>query len=389
MKANRYVAKTIYVLDQLDQKTHNAPPVLLLSSAGTGKTSTVRKYCEYMDYNLITLIPSQCSGDDVLGLQIVDHETNRMKRLTPSWFNRMKDIMKNGKRTVLFIDEISTCDAYIQGPLLDLIFSHNLGEEALPENVFIVAAGNYSSDLNNEFRMSAPLVNRFLLLNLEKSDYSINEIINNVFEDMDSKEDIGKFLGIEKKKNFKPLNSFDKFTSWIKTSKEIIFGKTNVEEDPDIGLLGFTSVRSLTYCLKFAKEYFNTFDDNEWIRVVGDTLGSSNKRDTKSGDGIPMRSILDTYKDEFLSDDEETTNESIIDICKRMKRMGISDIDLEKLSTILDMMDPSDLTEEDINEFKTLNNVTTAEDWSNDKLIKVISKFTEITKASKSSRNKK
>ena len=389
MKANRYVAKTIYVLDKLDQKTHNAPPVLLLSSAGTGKTSTVRKYCEYMDYNLITLIPSQCSGDDVLGLQIVDHETNRMKRLTPSWFNRMKDIMKNGKRTILFIDEISTCDAYIQGPLLDLIFSHNLGEETLLENVFIVAAGNYSSDLNNEFRMSAPLVNRFLLLNLEKSDYSINEIINNVFEDMDSKEDVGKFLGIEKKKNFKPLNNFDKFTSWIKTSKEIIFGKTNVEEDPDIGLLGFTSVRSLTYCLKFAKEYFNTFDDNEWIRVVGDTLGSSNKRDTKSGDGIPMRSILDTYKDEFLSDDEETTNESIIDICKRMKKMGISDIDLEKLSTILDMMDPTDLTEEDINEFKTLNNVTTAEDWSNDKLIKVISKFTEITKASKSSRNKK
>ena len=202
MKANRYVAKTIYVLDKLDQKTHNAPPVLLLSSAGTGKTSTVRKYCEYMDYNLITLIPSQCSGDDVLGLQIVDHETNRMKRLTPSWFNRMKDIMKNGKRTILFIDEISTCDAYIQGPLLDLIFSHNLGEETLLENVFIVAAGNYSSDLNNEFRMSAPLVNRFLLLNLEKSDYSINEIINNVFEDMDSKEDVGKFLGIEKKKNF-------------------------------------------------------------------------------------------------------------------------------------------------------------------------------------------
>lgn len=389
MKANRYVAKTIYVLDKLDQKTHNAPPCLLLSSAGTGKTSTVRKYCEYMDYNLITLIPSQCDSSDVLGLQIVDHETNRMKRLTPSWFNRMKDIMQNGKRTVLFIDEISTCDAYIQGPLLDLIFSHNLGEETLPENVFIVAAGNYSSDLNNEFRMSAPLVNRFLLLNLEKSDYSINEIINNVFEDMESKEDIGKFLGIEKKKNFKPLNNFDKFTSWIKTSKEIIFGKTNVEEDPDIGLLGFTSVRSLTYCLKFAKEYFDTFDDNEWIRVVGDTLGSSNKRDTKSGDGIPMRSILDTYKDEFLSDDEETTNESIIDICKRMKKMGISDIDLEKLSTILDMMDPSDLTEEDINEFKTLNNVTTAEDWSNDKLIKVISKFTEITKASKSSRNKK
>lgn len=378
MKANRYIAKAIYTVDQMDKESNGerSIPLLILSHAGQGKTSTVRLYCKYMDYNLVTIIPSQNSSDDVLGIQsVVD---GRLTRLTPSWFNHLEEIMKNGKRTILFIDEISTCDSYIQGPLLDLIFSHSLGERKLDSNCLIIAAGNYAVDLNNDFRMTAPLVNRFLLLNLEKGDYSINEILNNTFDDLKTEKEIGKFLGLERPKDFKPLYSFEKFVNWIKTSKDVIFGKTNIEDDPDIGLLGFTSVRSLTYCLEYAKKYFTLFDDNDWIRIVGDTLGTSNKRDTKSGDGMPMRNIFDSYKEEFIVDTDTKVTESISDICRRMKKMGFSSADLEKINSMLDMLDPKDITDQDITEFMDLDNVLNPSDYEDGNVIKVIQKFADF-----------
>lgn len=395
MKANRYIAKAIYTVDQMDKESNgkNSVPILLLSHAGMGKTSTVRMYCKYMDYNLVTIIPSQSSSDDVLGIQsVVD---GSLTRLTPSWFNHLKEIMKNGKRTILFIDEISTCDSYIQGPLLDLIFSHNLGEEKLPQNVLVLAAGNYAVDLNNDFRMTAPLVNRFLLLNLEKADYSINEILNNTFDELKTEKEIGKFLGLEKVKDFKPLYSFEKFVNWIKTSKDVIFGKTNIEDDPDIGLLGFTSVRSLSYCLDYAKKYFTLFDDNDWIRIVGDTLGTSNKRDTKSGDGMPMRHILDSYKEEFIADTDTKITESISDVCKRMKKMGYSSADLEKINSMLDMIKPNEITDQDITEFMDLDNILNPNDYEDGEVVKVIQKFANVVKlrdaeaAENSSKNSK
>ena len=334
-----------------------------------------------MDYNLVTIIPSQNSSDDILGLQsVVD---GRLTRLTPSWFNHLEEVMKNGKRTILFIDEISTCDSYIQGPLLDLIFSHSLGERRLDNNCLIIAAGNYAVDLNNDFRMSAPLVNRFLLLNLEKADYSINEILNDTFNDLKTKKDVEKFLGLDILKDFKPMYSFEKFVNWIKTSKELIFGKTSIEDDPDIGLLGFTSVRSLSYCLQYAKKYFSLFDDSDWVRVVGDTLGTSNKRDTKQGNGMPMRNIFDSYKEDFLADNEIKNTESISDICKRMQSMGINKSDIEKVSTILDLINPDDVTNEDIASFTNLDSVTTPEDWQDENFIKLVEKFRDVTRSRK------
>ena len=378
MKANRYIAKAIYTVDQMDKESNgkNSAPLMLLSHAGMGKTSTVRLYCKYMDYNLITIIPSQSSADDILGLQSV--KDGKLVRLTPSWFNHLEEVMKNGKRTILFIDEISTCDSYIQGPLLDLIFSHSLGERRLDSNCLIIAAGNYAVDLNNDFRMTAPLVNRFLLLNLEKADYSINEILNNTFDELKTEKEIGKFLGLEKVKDFKPLYSFEKFVNWIKTSKDVIFGKTNIEDDPDIGLLGFTSVRSLTYCLDYAKKYFTLFDDNDWIRIVGDTLGTSNKRDTKSGDGMPMRHILDSYKEEFIADTDTKITESISDVCKRMKKMGYSAADLEKINAMLDMIKPNEITDQDITEFMDLDSILNPSDYENGDVVKVIQKFAGV-----------
>lgn len=375
MKANEIIAKAIKVVDELNKKGKQLS-VLLLSRAGMGKTTTVRLYCETHDYNLVTIIPSQNAADDILGIQVVDHEKGRMKRLTPSWFNSMVDLMKNGKRTLLFIDEISTCDPYIQGPLLDLIFSRSLGEAKLPNNAFIIAAGNYSSDLNNEFRMSAPLVNRFVLVNLRQEDYNISEILNGGLDKLKNREDKLAYMGLE---DAGKGNTYDfrKLVQWIRKSKEITYGKTSAEEDESLGLLGFTSVRSISYSLMFAEEYMSIFNDNNWIRIIGDTLGSSNKRETNSKNGIPLCNVIKTYEDRFVKDEESANeDETIASICDRITKCGYNAADIQKISKYLDTHNADEITSEDFTAFTNLSNILSAEDLKdNDDIIDICSKF--------------
>ena len=144
MRSNVLISRFVNTLDSMDQAGKRIPG-LLLSHPGFGKTSTIRMFAEYKNYNCVELIPSQYAPDDVVGIQV--YENGSLVRKEPAWFRKVLASAKE-KRTILFIDEITTCNPYIQGPLLDLIFSRSIGEAKLPENVFIIAAGNYSIDLN-------------------------------------------------------------------------------------------------------------------------------------------------------------------------------------------------------------------------------------------------
>ena len=106
MKANKKIARFTRAIDVLDQKGEKIAG-LIMSHAGLGKTSTLRMYCDCMGYNLYTLIPSSYASDDILGLQTVT-KGDKLVRLTPSWFDELSALASNGKRTLLFIDELST-----------------------------------------------------------------------------------------------------------------------------------------------------------------------------------------------------------------------------------------------------------------------------------------
>lgn len=361
MKANRNIAKFISVLDELDRNGIRVPG-MIMSHAGFGKTSTIRMYCDYMDYNLETVIPAQSSYDDFLGIQsMID---GKMVRLTPSWFNKLEKTVKNGKRTILFLDEISACDTYLQGPLLDLIFSRNLGERYLPDNVFIVAAGNYSEDLNNEFKMMDPLVNRFMILNLINSDFSLSELLD-YYEDDDTslsfnnantKERIEKFLDLKRDKS--SAYDFKKFVSWVKTSKEIGFGKTTIEETEE-GLWGFTSIRSLDNSMKFVRLYMNAFNDDLWTRIVGNTLGTSKKHENMSLSTI-IRSNIDLFKVDKIptrkvKNTADNDDVSISDTLRNiLNNSTITDNDIKALNNIIDTTSAGDFSTNDLRIFSEL-----------------------------------
>ena len=317
MESNKHIGQFLETLDDLDKQGLQRPG-LIMSSPGFGKTTTVEAWCKLKDYNLTTLIASNFSSDDILGIEV--RSGDRMERLTPSWYNDLVEKSKNGKRNILFLDEISAADSYIQSPLFNLIFNHKLAGRDLPENTLIVAAGNYSEELGHAFKMTAPLVNRFLILNLVSSDYSFTEILNgNGIYSIKDDDELRNYIGITEAKNKKW--SFSKFKNWIMDNRpEFKVGKAEFTDDVELGgLLGFMSLRSFSYSLSFAEAYMAKFNDDIWMRIFGDTLGMSQKRE-----GKPLREILKMNKNYFFGtskNSSEYSTKTMAEICEILRNM--------------------------------------------------------------------
>lgn len=311
MKSNQKISRFLKVLLDINV------PGLIMSSPGLGKTSTVEMFCRLYDINLTTLIASQYAPDDILGIQSV--KDGKLVRLSPSWFDDMIDIAKNGKRNILFIDEITTCDDFIQAPLLNLIFNKSLGKSKLPDNTLIIAAGNYPEDLNNAFNLSNPLVNRFLVLNLTKKDYDIKELMNGEFDRINSEwnpSEVENFLGMKVSgvRDYSPLKK--NLKSLISNQAEV--GKTKVLNSNQTGLVGFSSTRSIRYSLSFMTSCLNQFGlkDKELLGgVMGDSLG-----ETKSG--VQFKELFMTTLNEYeVKHQYEITDQLVNDL---ENCMGIS-----------------------------------------------------------------
>lgn len=342
MQANQYIGQFLETLDNID-KNGGKVAGLIMSSPGFGKTSTIRKWCEYKDYNLTTLIPSHFSVDDLLGLQTKNGD--ELVRLAPTWYKDLTDKAKNGKRNVLFIDELSATMEFLQPPLFNLIFDHSFDDKRLPENTFIVSAGNYAEELNNSFKLTAPLVNRFLLLNVKPEDFDIDELLNDDdIESITDKKDIEAFLGLTKATKHK--YNFDSFKNWVKDNKsEFQWGKAQYTDDIELGgLLGFNSMRSFKYAMTFAQAYMVNFDSSIWMRIFGDTLGLSVKRE-----GQPIRMVLEACSGAFSGG--KTGGNTLIDVCNEILADGLDRDTIKRLEACVNNANINNVTSKDLQRF--------------------------------------
>lgn len=329
MKSNTLMAQFVDILDEIHTETGERIPGIIMSSPGVGKTTTLQKFCELRDYNLTSLIASQYAPDDILGLQSVingdDVENARLRRLTPDWFDKMWEKSKNGKRNVLFLDEISTCDETIQAPLLNLIFQGDVGgRRAIPENTLIIAAGNYTNNLNGAFKMTDPLVNRFMILNVRAEDQDLKEMKTIRFKDLHGDE-LREFLDLIPVEE--PYWDFDKVEREFLYKKIKLSDTYTITNNSEEGLLGIPSTRVVDWCSKFMYHFARKYKSDLWMRVVGDTLGKiyENGKDDK---GFPAREHLISRRDTFVTyngikaSDGKTLVQSILEACDKGKKEG-------------------------------------------------------------------
>ena len=334
MKANKKIARFTRAIDVLDQKGEKIAG-LIMSHAGLGKTSTLRMYCDCMGYNLYTLIPSSYASDDILGLQTVT-KGDKLVRLTPSWFDELSALASNGKRTLLFIDELSTCDAYIQAPLLDLIFSRAVGTIRLPDNI-------------------------------TSNDVNVAEVVERSFGSLKTREDKLRYLGLDSENGSD--YSYSAFQKWVMDKNEISLGRTQTEEVAECGLVGFTSVRSIDFCMKFAECFLSLYNEDDWLDIVGDTPGYSNVRQN-----ILMRTVLQSEKSRFYGGAEE--GESLSELCDLAEKEGVTKTLLSKMEVLMKSMSSDDLTDEDREKFQSFAKVHVLDKGVN----KIISLYTNLCK---------
>lgn len=320
MKGNKLIAKAIRVADELEKQGKNIP-ILLLSHPGYTKTTTVKMYKSAFDYNLVNFIPARYTSDDVVGFESVTEESKKnstTKRLKPSWLVELENLAKNGKRNILFIDELSTTPPFIQGPLLDLIFNKTLGEYSLPDNTIIIAGANYADDLDDSVTLLSPMLNRFMIVNILPEDFDFNEICDFDIDTLKTKEDYINYLDIKESKNAIDFSIIKDYIKTIISNKDVTISKY----DPSIGQLGFLSVRSLSYSLNFLQTYLSLYDDDLWTRIVGDTLGICSK----------LEKCYNSVLDAFIQTQRNSKVNILNEILENIKAGKIRDV-IQILST--------------------------------------------------------
>lgn len=158
-------------------------PVLLLSNPGVGKTTTVYMFAKQRGYEVVELRGNSTTAEEVNGYDVspkdvtFDHPVAAC-HLRPSWFEEVIDNSEKGKRTLLFLDEITTANEFVQAALLKLIFDRACGRELLPEDTLIVSAGNYSSNLTSSMSLLPPVMNRFMIYNVIPSMADLDVFLN-------------------------------------------------------------------------------------------------------------------------------------------------------------------------------------------------------------------
>lgn len=153
--------------------------ICLHGSPGLGKSSIVQQLAEDLEMRLIDLRLSAMQESDVLGIPYVYQ--GEMKFSTPEWWP------DESKPTILFLDELKSAPPAVQTAAYRLILDRSIQNgSVLPNNVFIIAAGNLKEDKTGARDLLPAAANRFglhLLINRElAAEPFLNYAVNKGFD---------------------------------------------------------------------------------------------------------------------------------------------------------------------------------------------------------------
>ena len=132
--------------------------ILGLGAPGVGKSEVIRQIGKKHGFKVIDVRLAQMSEVEIGGLIYPNAERTRTVWLAP-------DILPNeerdGKNTILLLDEITSCAKRVQVAAYQLILDRRIGQYTLPEGTFVVALGNREDDDGVYIHLAGPLADRF------------------------------------------------------------------------------------------------------------------------------------------------------------------------------------------------------------------------------------
>ncbi len=160
--------------------------VLGLGAPGVGKSQVIRQIGDKYGYKVIDIRLAQMSEVEIGGLIYPNEDHTKTKWLSPEI---LPDEERDGKNTILLLDEITSCPKRVQVAAYQLILDRRVGQYTLPEGTFVVALGNREDDDGVYIRLSGPLADRFEIHYLEpnfedwKNDYALKNGVHSYVVD--------------------------------------------------------------------------------------------------------------------------------------------------------------------------------------------------------------
>ena len=140
-------------------------PIFLWGPPGIGKSDIVHQIADSIDAHVIDVRLSLWEPTDIKGIPYFDSNANKMVWAPPMELPDA-EMAAQHKSIVLFLDEMNSAAPAVQAAAYQLILNRKVGTYRLPDNVYIVAAGNREADKGVTYRMPAPLANRFVHLEM-------------------------------------------------------------------------------------------------------------------------------------------------------------------------------------------------------------------------------
>ena len=154
--------------------------VLGLGAPGVGKSELVRQIGRKYGFKVIDIRLAQMSEVEIGGLIYPNADRTRTVWLAP---DILPNEQRDGPRTILLLDEITSCPRRVQVAAYQLILDRRIGQYQLPEGTFVIALGNREDDDGVYIQLAGPLADRFEIHYIEpdfegwKNDYALK---NNV-----------------------------------------------------------------------------------------------------------------------------------------------------------------------------------------------------------------
>lgn len=132
-------------------------PVFVHGPVGVGKSDLIKQIAQEQNRNVIDIRMSQMDLTDLRGIPFYNPDEKQMEWAPPSM------LPKDANDTsIIFLDELNCASPSLQATAYQLILDRRIGEYILPKGVDVIAAGNRDSDKGATFRIAAPLLNRFV-----------------------------------------------------------------------------------------------------------------------------------------------------------------------------------------------------------------------------------
>jgi hypothetical protein len=200
-------------------------PTMLHGSPGLGKSAIIQQLATGMGFNLVDLRLSSIEATDIMGIPYVNQTTGVMVFSTPEWFP------DGTSPTIIFLDEITNGLPPQQHAAYRLVLDRTISNgKKLPDNCYIIAAGNLVSDKTGARPILPALANRFgIHLFIDPS--KISEGFLEFATEFGLHRDITGFCSFKRESVYQPFNddpSYPTPRSWEAVNEHLLCGYDDV-----------------------------------------------------------------------------------------------------------------------------------------------------------------